>query len=58
LDWSFCRYSDVHLPVKDNEDNPLIKAILKKNYIEQSKQDKTIFDHDFIKTIYDGSPTY
>jgi len=45
--------ADVHLPVKINEDIPLIKAILKKLY-EQSKQDKTIFDHDFIKTYTDG----
>ncbi|WP_047418478.1 FdhF/YdeP family oxidoreductase [Cellulophaga sp. Hel_I_12] len=45
--------ADVHLPVKINEDIPLIKAILKKLY-DKSKQDKTIFDHDFIKTYTDG----
>tara|TARA_R110002012_G_scaffold263456_1_gene446221 strand:+ start:55206 stop:57506 length:2301 start_codon:yes stop_codon:yes gene_type:complete len=45
--------ADLHLPVKINEDIPLIKAILKKLF-DKSKQDKTIFDHDFIKTYTDG----
>ncbi|MAQ75150.1 MAG: hypothetical protein CL613_02310 [Aquimarina sp.] len=45
--------SDIHLPVKINQDVPLLKLILKKL---KAKDDETgeVFDHQFIKTYTQG----
>tara|TARA_R110000868_G_scaffold158589_4_gene386840 strand:+ start:45861 stop:48164 length:2304 start_codon:yes stop_codon:yes gene_type:complete len=45
--------ADLHLPVRINQDIPLIKAIIKK-LADLDKLDPTVFDHDFINTFTDG----
>ncbi|NNJ88652.1 MAG: FdhF/YdeP family oxidoreductase, partial [Eudoraea sp.] len=45
--------ADLHLPVKINQDIPLVKAILKK-LAALDKKEKAVFDHDFINTYTQG----
>jgi molybdopterin-dependent oxidoreductase alpha subunit len=45
--------ADVHLPVKINQDIPLVKAIIKK-LAALDKKDNSVFDHDFINTHTEG----
>lgn len=45
--------ADIHLPVRINQDIPLIKLILKK-LAAMDKESKNVFDHEFISTYTDG----
>jgi molybdopterin-dependent oxidoreductase alpha subunit len=45
--------ADLHLPVKINQDIPLIKAILIK-LAALDKKDSSVFDHNFIDTYTEG----
>jgi len=45
--------ADVHLPVKINQDIPLVKAILKKLAALDGEY-RTVFDHDFISSHTEG----
>ncbi|QWX83912.1 FdhF/YdeP family oxidoreductase [Cellulophaga sp. HaHaR_3_176] len=45
--------ADIHLPVRINQDIPLVKIILKK-LADLDTIDNSVFDHDFIKTYTDG----
>ncbi|MCR1023527.1 FdhF/YdeP family oxidoreductase [Cellulophaga baltica] len=45
--------ADLHLPVRINQDIPLIKAIIKK-LAALDQLDTTVFDHDFINQYTDG----
>jgi molybdopterin-dependent oxidoreductase alpha subunit len=45
--------ADLHLPVKINQDIPLVKAILIKLLALDSKE-KGVFDHDFIREYTEG----
>tara|TARA_R110000796_G_scaffold37722_4_gene95322 strand:+ start:223304 stop:225607 length:2304 start_codon:yes stop_codon:yes gene_type:complete len=45
--------ADVHLPVRINQDIPLLKVILKK-LADLDKIDASVFDHDFINTYTNG----
>lgn len=45
--------ADIHLPVKINQDIPLVKIILKK-LADLDTIDNSVFDHEFIKTYTDG----
>ena len=45
--------ADLHLPVRINQDIPLMKAIIKK-LADLDQLDTTVFDHQFIKTYTQG----
>mgnify|MGYP003644251910 FL=1 len=45
--------ADVHLPVRINQDIPLLKVLLKK-LADLDKIDASVFDHDFINTYTNG----
>ncbi len=45
--------ADIHLPVRINEDIPLVKLLLKK-LVRLDAVDKTVFDHEFIKNYVSG----
>lgn len=45
--------ADIHLPVRINQDIPLVKAILKK-LVALEQQDASVFDHAFIDTYTEG----
>lgn len=45
--------ADLHLPVRINQDIPLLKVILKK-LAALDQLDASVFDHDFINTYTDG----
>ncbi|WP_072994933.1 FdhF/YdeP family oxidoreductase [Pseudozobellia thermophila] len=45
--------ADLHLPVRINQDVPLVKLILKR-LAQLDKQGKNVFDHEFIAQYVDG----
>jgi len=45
--------ADVHLPVKINQDIPLVKVLLKK-LAALDTADRTVFDHEFMATYTEG----